>query len=197
MGGDMSDYILGRSMQYSILSVVMGTAFMFMLITPMMAQPSSAKTERYCNEQYAYCAVLPSLGKIEPHEDNAPNHGVSVALDEDGSEAWIYAHWDAALLDSSPKVVSDEVGILLDKYPKAEVQIKPSMLAGMAGYRSIVRYVDNGPRVEQLVIAYRKPEDESKGPGKIYESGLKCKQDECQKYAKTLDDLIGTFQIKS
>ncbi len=157
-------------------------------------QASDSTIRQYCNEQYMYCVALPTSGKAEPHEGDAPNHGVTIKLQEPESEAWTYAHWDAALLGSSQKAALQRFELFFSEHPTAEVSMAPIMIAGLSAYRIRFIYVDIRPVTEELVIAYSKPKDASQGPGIIYEIGLKCSQKSYPANASTLDSLIATFR---
>jgi hypothetical protein len=137
---------------------------------------------------------VPIKGKVEPHTGDAPNHGVTIDLENPGDVAWTYAHWDAALLGSSQKAALDRLDILLEESPSGRANIAPTMLAGLSAYRIRLDYADKRPMSEDVVIAYRKAEKDSEGPGRVYEIGVKCRQATYPECAKVLDALVGTFQ---
>jgi hypothetical protein len=157
-------------------------------------QASGFGPQQYCNEQYMYCVSLPSSGRVEPHQGDAPNHGFKIDLLEPPNVAWSYTQWDAALLQSSQKAALYLLGILLDEHPSGEVSMRPAVIAGLSAYRIRFSYTDIRPMTEELVVAYRRPKDESKGPGIIYEIGLKCSQSSYSANISILDGLVGTFR---
>ena len=181
----------------SLCTVILAIAAPFGLVAAThrsTMQASDSAIRQYCNEQYMYCVTLPSSGKAEPHEGDAPNHGVTLKLQEPENEAWTYAHWDAALLGSSQKAALQRFKAFFSEHPTAEVSMAPIMIAGLSAYRIRFSYVDIRPVTEELVIAYSKPKDASQGPGIIYEIGLKCSQKSYAANASTLDSLIATFR---
>jgi hypothetical protein len=116
-----------------------------------------------------------------------------IDFEEPGNEAWTYAHWDAALLGNLQSAAKDRLGILRVKHPKSGVKMEPAFLAGLPAFRIRISYADSEPITEEVLIAYRKPED--KGPGRIYEIGLKCGKERHSKYVKVFEALVKTFQI--
>lgn len=176
--------------------ILAGSAFTLLIAATrrVTMQASDSAIRQYCNEQYMYCVALPTSGKAEPHEGDAPNHGVTIKLQEPENEAWTYAHWDAALLGSSQKAALQRFEAFFGEHPTAEVSMAPAMIAGLSGYRIRVSYVDVRPVTEELVIAYSKPKDASQGPGIIYEIGLKCSQKSYPANASALESLIATFR---
>src|SRR5712692_2100909 len=164
------------------------------LALPGPTPPSVSRPQEYCNEKYMYCVSMPSSGKPEAHEGDAPNHGVTIKLPESGNEAWTYAHWDAALLESSRKAALNRVEMLLDEHPNAEVIMRRTMIAGMSAYRIRLNYEDTRPMTEELIIAYLKTKNESQGPGTLYEIGLRCSQRSYSINVSVLEALISTFR---
>ena len=162
---------------------------------PAMLQTTGSGIQQYCNEQYGYCVSLPSSGMIEPHEGDAPNHGVSIKLPELENGAWTYAHWDAALLEGTRKVALRRLEISLLKHSNAQVRMAPTMLAGLHAYRIRLEYKETLPTIEELVIAYRKPRTESESPGIIYEIGLKCSKSSYPAGVSVLEALISSFKL--
>lgn len=179
------------SVRFNVLLLITNSLVM---LGPKLALPRISRPEDYCNEKYMYCVTVPSSGKAEPHEGDSPNHGVTIKLPDPQSDAWTYAHWDAALLESSQKAALNRLGILLDEHPHAEVSIKPTMVSSMIAYRIRLNYIDVRPMIEELVIAYREPKDKSQGPGIIYEIGLQCSQTNYSTRVSVLESLISTFR---
>ena len=166
----------------------------FVMAGPGPTPPRISRAQEYCNEKYMYCVTVPSSGKPEAHEGDAPSHGVTIKLPEPGGEAWTYAHWDAALLESPQKAALNRLGILLDEHPDAEVSMRQTMVASMLAYRIRLNYEDTRPMTEELIIAYRKPKNESQGPGIIYEIGLNCSQRSYSTSVSLFESLITTFR---
>ncbi len=184
-----------HSVKLCILLLVIGTSLAMLLVALPATTPTSfSAIQEYCNEQYMYCVSVPSSGKLEAHEGDAPNHGATIKLSEPGNEAWTYAHWDAALLRSSRKAALSRLEILLDKHPNAEAIMRRTMIAGMSAYRIRLNYDDTRPATEELIIAYCKPKNESQGPGTIYEIGLHCSQSSYSANVSVLEALLSTFR---
>jgi hypothetical protein len=190
----MDDYTRRRFLRLGaiVLSVVPFPG----LAQPRRAQSVDSAAGQYCNQQYAYCVSLPSSGKAEPHEGEAPNHGVTVDLPESGNQLWIYAHWDAALLKGSQEAAFQRLAIILHEHPDAEVSIVRSRMADLTAYRLRFNYSPRQPMVEQIVIAYREPKDESKDTGIIYEIGLQSTQASYASNARILSSFISTFRLE-
>lgn len=180
-----------HSVKVSVLLLITNS---LVTLGPSVALPHISSPEDYCNEKYMYCVAVPSSGKPEPHEGDSPNHGVTIKLPDLQSDAWTYAHWDAALLESSQKAALNRLGILLDEHPHAEVSMKQTMLSGLVAYRIRLNYIDARPMTEEIVTAYRKPKDKSQGPGVIYEIGLECSQANYSTSISVLESLISTFR---
>jgi hypothetical protein len=178
----------------TLVLVVVTSLAMLVVVQPATTRLSLSAAQEYCNEQYTYCVTVPSSGKLEAHEGDAPNHGATIELSETGNKAWTYAHWDAALLGSSQKAALSRLEMLLDEHPNAEVIMRPTMVANMSAYRIRLSYEDTQPMTEELVISYCKPKNESQGPGTIYEIGLHCSQRSYAVNVSVLEALIYTFR---
>ena len=157
-------------------------------------QVRSSRDQQYCNEQYTYCVNVPSVGDVERHEGDAPNHGITIRLSDPNARAWTYAHWDAALLGSSQKAAVGRLETLLEDHPKADASIAPTMLEDLTAYRIRLSYNDNGQMAEELIIAYHPPRDKTQGPGVLYEIGLSCPKDNYPRDSKILQTLVETFR---
>lgn len=155
--------------------------------------PSSV-AQRYCNENYMFCVDLPKLGKVVPHYSGTTNHGVEIELPQPESEVWVYAGWNAALLPSSRKVLINKLDMLRIDHPNAKISVRHTILSGVSAYRIKLRYQDTGPMIEEIVIEYRKPKNESAGPGVIYEIGLKGSQSNYSKNIAIFNAFIDTFR---
>ncbi len=138
------------------------------------AQPAEkTKSSRYCNATYMYCVGLPAVGTAEPHLGDSPNHGVTIDLAHHAGELWSYAHWDAALLGSAKDAALSRAGLLLDEHPGGSINLTSTELDGLTAFRIVVATSPAGQALEEIVVAYRSPIDESRGPGIIYEIGVK------------------------
>ncbi len=178
----------------TLLLVIAASLAMLAVALPATSRPSFSGAQEYCNEQYMYCVTVPSSGRLEAHEGDAPNHGATIKLSEPGNEAWTYAHWDAALLRSSQRAALSRLEMLLDKHPNAEVIMRPTIIASMPAYRIRLNYGDTRLMTEELVIAYCNPKNESQGPGIIYEIGLHCTQRSYSVNVSVLEALLDTFR---
>jgi hypothetical protein len=160
-----------------------------------VAQPqrSGPAGKQYCNEKYKYCVNVPDAANVEAHEGDSPNHGITIRLSDSGEETWTYAHWDAALLGSAQKVLVRRLEIILADDPTAEMAVASTTIAGLPAYRIRLSH-SNGSQVEEILIAYRKPQSPSQDPGIIYEIGLKCVQDHYLSEAKVFEILAATFR---
>jgi hypothetical protein len=162
------------------------------------AQPqeeNGAKQKQYCNQAYMYCVELPSIGTVQPHLDDSPNHGVSIDLSAKGNEIWSYAHWDAVLLKSAQQAALLRLGLLLDEHPDAEINIKLTTLAGLSAFHILLTMPGTVPTMEEIVIAYAPPEDESKGPGIIYELGVKSETKASVPVIQEFHHFVDSFRI--
>jgi hypothetical protein len=185
--------------RHSIKLCTLTSAFAASLAAVAAAQPAKTSAshpgvQEYCNAQYMYCVALPDSGKVQPHEGDAPNHGVTIKLPEPGGVAWTYAHWDAALLASPQKAALGQLEVVLNKHPNAEVNMKPTVVAGLPAYRIRLTYADIRPTIEEVIVAYRRPKDEPQGPGIIYEIGLNSSQIGYSVNVSTLDALARSFR---
>lgn len=178
---------------YTIVNMAIAIVVLAVAAPGQTEVPVSAG-QRYCNEEYLYCVNFPSTGSVVPHEGDSPNHGVTIALEGQGNEAWTYAHWDSALLGSPQKVAVERLGMLIKEHPNAEITIKPVMLAELRAYRIRCNYQDIRPMVEEVVIAHRGHQKKSKDVDLIYEIGLKCPRVDYSKYSGTLEAIVSTFE---
>jgi hypothetical protein len=182
------NHVMPHALRYVI------AVWIIILSLPATAQITETDNNQYCNEQYLYCVNLPNLSKIEPHDGDAPNHGITITLSLPGNIAWTYAHWDAALLQSSRKVLLDRLKMINNEHSGAEVRVRATMLSGLPAYRIRINYMDTRPITEELVIAYRKPKNKSAGPGVVYEIGMKGTQGSYSANVATLNAFINTFR---
>jgi hypothetical protein len=158
-------------------------------------QFSSSVAQQYCNENYMFCVDLPELGKVVPHYSGTANHGVEIELPQPESEVWVYAGWDASLLQSSRKVLINKLDMLRIEHPNAKISVRHIVLSGISAYRIKLRYQDPVPMIEEIVIEYRKPKNESAGPGVIYEIGLKGSQNNYSNNIVIFNAFINTFRV--
>ena len=154
-----------------------------------------AGTKEYCNQTYMYCLELPSVGTVEPHLGDSPNHGVSIKLPADEGVVWSYAHWDAALLKSARQALTARIGLLIVEHPNAEIRIKPTKLARLPAFLITLAGEDNAPSRQVILVAYRAPQEESEGPGIIYEIGINCHGDACTDRIGDFEQVARTFRI--
>jgi hypothetical protein len=166
----------------------------FMGGAPTDARALNSAAQQYCNDKYMYCVKVPPSGTAVQHEPDAPNHGVTVDLPQTGEEIWTYAHWDAALLDGSQKAAFERLEIIFTEHPDADVSIARAMLAELSAYRIRFRYTATQPMTEEIIIAYRKPKDQSKDTGIIYEIGMKSAQSTYKANAGTFKSFVDTFR---
>ena len=182
-----------HSITFRISVFVAALASLFATLGGATTNSALPAVDQYCNEQYKYCVDIPPSGKVERHEGDSPNHGIAIKMPESG-EAWTYAHWDAALLESPQKVLLRRLEIILADHPMAEVTIISAKMAGLPAYKVRFSYVKSRSLVEEIVIGYRKPKSPSLGPGIIYEVGLKCSEDRYPSDIKILESLANTFR---
>jgi hypothetical protein len=181
--------------------LAVGLLVMGFIVNPAESQTvvsaSGPSTEQYCNETYAYCVNLPHSGKPKPHEGDAPNHGVTVDLQQPGNQVWTFAYWDAALAESPQKAMLNRLGILLEKHRDGTVSIEPTTLDGLPAYRIRLSYAAATRREQEIVVAYRTPADKSKDTGIIYEIGLDCDAPHCAQEARAFETFVASFRVRS
>lgn len=164
--------------------------------SPTRIRGDSLATQQYCNEQYRYCVTLPNVGKAELHEGDAPNHGVTIDLAAKQDLLWTYAAWDAALLEGSRKAALQRREIILREHHDAKIDVAPTKLGGLSAFHIRATYGGIKPMNEEIVIAYRKPKDKSKGTGIIYEIGLECVQSARASYVGIFKSFISAFRLQ-
>lgn len=177
----------------SLALILVFSMFVGRAASPRSPLAPSGGSRQYCNEKYKYCVDLPPSGKAEAHQGDAPNHGVTIVLPDSG-ELWTYAQWDAALFEEAQKAALEQREIILRKHPDAGVTMTKTVLAGLSAYRMRFTYVDIQPMTEEIIIAYRKPRDQSKDTGIIYEVGMKCAPSACKANLGVFGAFVSTFQ---
>jgi hypothetical protein len=148
----------------------------------------------YRNSQYAFAARIPSDFSGYRLAAPAPNHGFNIDLPGRGNDViWVYAEYDALLLQTVEAVAKREQALLSMEHHVALVKSTPLTLEGLeakdmvlenTGLTGDVNYV-------RLIVAYRGIPN---GVGVIYELGVQQK-DRDAVGDKLLSDLLKSFAL--